>query len=356
MHLPVYTRSSYKKGRTKMKLLIWGAGAIGGTIAAYLVRAGHDVTIVDRAAEHVAAINSRGLTITGPIAEFTVRTPAFTPETVTGQWDTILLCVKAQDTSNATRSLLPFLTRDGYVVSAQNGLNELVIADIVGKARTVGCFVNFGADYIEPGQIMYGGRGAVVVGEIDGTLTPRIEALHRTLLDFEPNAIITRNIWGYLWGKMAYGTQLFVTALTNDSIADSLANPAYREVYIAVAKEVLSVAVAQGITPEAFNGFDPNAFMPDAERATSLRSLDEMVAFNRKSAKTHSGIWRDIAVRKRKTEADAQLGPIVTIGEKLGIPTPLTAKTISMIHEIEEGLRPQQLSNLDELKRLLPNP
>jgi len=336
-----------------MKLLIWGAGAIGGTIGAHLARAGHDVTFVDRAADHVAAINAHGLSITGPIAEFNVAAPAFTPYTVSGQWEIILLCVKAHDTADAARALAPTLSANGYVVSVQNGLNELVIAEIVGKPRTVGSFVNFGADYMEPGVVMYGGRGAVVLGEIDGTLTPRVEALHRTFSDFEPNAIITRNIWGFLWGKMAYGAQLFVTALTNESIAAALADPAYRNLYIAIAQEVLAVATAQGVTPEAFNGFDPHAFMPHTDAAVSLQSLDEMVVFNSKSAKTHSGIWRDLAVRKRKTEADAQLGPIVSFGAKSGVPTPLTAKTIAMIHEIEDGVRPLQLANLDELATLL---
>lgn len=336
-----------------MQLLIWGAGAIGGAIGAYLARAGHDVTFVDRAADHVAAINARGLSITGPIAEFTASAPAFTPETLAGQWETILLCVKAQDTAPATQALAPHLAPGGYVVSVQNGLNEMVIAEIVGRERTVGSFVNFGADYLEPGSIMYGGRGAVVLGEIDGALTPRLEQLHRALLDFEPNAIVTQNIWGFLWGKLAYGAQLFVTALTNESIAGALADPAYRDVYIAIAEEVLAVAAAQGVAPEAFNGFDPHAFVPGTARDVALRSLDDMVVFNSKSAKTHSGIWRDLAVRKRRTEADAQLGPIVHFGAQSGVPTPLTAKTLAMIHEIEEGQRPQQLANLDELKALL---
>jgi 2-dehydropantoate 2-reductase len=78
-----------------------------------------------------------------------------------------------------------------------------------------------------------------------------------------------------------------------------------------------------------------------------------MVVFNRKSAKSHSGIWRDLAVRKRRTEVDALLGPVVRIGEQLGVPTPLTAHLVGQIHEIEDGRRPQQRANLDELMALL---
>ena len=257
-----------------MRILVWGAGAIGGTIGAHLARAGHDITFVDQARDHIAAIRSKGLSITGPLADFTVRVPAVMPDALAGEFEHIVLAVKAQDTDAATRALAPHLRADGYVVSAQNGLNELVIKAIVGDRRTMGCFVNFGADYIEPGVIQYAGRGAVVVGEIDGRVTPRLEELHRALAAFEERAIVTGNIWGYLWGKLAYGAQLFATALTNDSIADALAAPAYRSVYIELAREVMRVADARGISPEGFDGFDPHAFTPDADRARSERSLD----------------------------------------------------------------------------------
>ena len=85
---------------------------------------------------------------------------------------------KAHHTGVAVRTLAPHLAAGGYVVSAQNGLNELAIAEVVGAERTVGAFVNFGADYLEPGVILYGGHGAVVVGEIDGRITPRVSRSH----------------------------------------------------------------------------------------------------------------------------------------------------------------------------------
>src|SRR5213593_5308301 len=163
-----------------MKLLVWGAGAI----------------------------NRAGLRIEGPLTKFVSRTPAFSPDELSGEFEHVVLAVKAQDTDAATRALAPHLNRDGYVVSAQNGLNELIIKTIVGDARTIGCFVNFGADYIEPGVIQYAGRGAVVLGEIDERVTPRVEELRRAFLDFDDRAIVTTNIWGYLWGKLAYGAQL----------------------------------------------------------------------------------------------------------------------------------------------------
>ena len=332
-----------------MRCLVWGAGAIGGTMGAYLARAGHDVTLVDVVEEHIAAINRDGLRITGPVEEFVQRLPAFTPNTVDGEWDTIMLATKAQHTEAAAQALLPHLGTAGGVISAQNGLNELAIARIVGAERTVGAFVNFGADYLEPGVLLHGSMAAVVVGEIDGRITPRATAIRDAWADFEPRAIVTPNIWGFLWGKEAYGAMLFATALTNESIADALAMPAYRPLYIALAREILAVAAARGVSPEGFDGFDPSSYLPSAPQEAPGQSLDALVAHNRRSAKTHSGIWRDLAVRKRRTEVDAQLGIVVALGAEAGVPTSLTSRLVALIHDIESGVREQSLGTLDAL-------
>lgn len=336
-------------------VLVWGAGAIGGTVGAALAHAGEDVVFVDSDADHVRAINERGLRITGPLTDSLTRAPAATPAEIQGTFDRILLCVKSHHTEAATRQLLPHLAADGYVASFQNGLNERVIAAIAGAHRTVGAFVNFGADYLEPGLVHYSGRGAVVVGEIDGARTARIEALHRRLLDFDSRAVLTGNIWGYLWGKMVYGALLFATAVTNDSIADVLAMTEHRSMLTRLAREVIAVARAEGVTLEAFDGFAPDAFAPEAPPALTAQSFDDMVAHNRRSTKSHTGIWRDLAIRKRKTEVDAQLGPVAEIGRRHGIATPITARIIVMIHDIESGRRTLDRAHLDELDRLGAN-
>ena len=111
------------------------------------------------------------------------------------------------------------------------------------------------------------------------------------------------------------------------------------------------VAAAAGVTPEAFDGFDPAAFAPSAADAAAQHSIDALVAFNRRSAKTHSGIWRDLAVRKRRTEAEHQLGPIVHTARRHGLDAPITARLIGLVGEIEHGRRRLDWANLDELAR-----
>ncbi|MCW3477158.1 ketopantoate reductase family protein [Limobrevibacterium gyesilva] len=330
-------------------ILIWGAGAIGGSVGAWLKRAGHDVTMVDVVEDHVAAIRGPGLRITGPVEQFSVVAPALTPQQVTGTWRHIFLAVKAHHTEAACRALMPHLAQDGYVLSLQNGLCETVIERIVGRDRTIGAFVNFSADWIAPGEIMFGGRGAAVLGEVTGRMTPRLEELHRVMLDFEPNAITTPAIWGYLWGKLGYGAMLFAQALGDKGIADCLARPELLPVWRALGREAVEVALAEGVDPQGFNGFDPRAFMPNAPMDAARACVEAMVAFNRPNAKTHSGVWRDLAVRKRRTEIDVQIAPIAEIGARHGIACPTVAKLVAMIHEIEDGKRPMSDDNLLEL-------
>ena len=109
------------------------------------------------------------------------------------------------------------------------------------------------------------------------------------------------------------------------------------------------------MSPEGFDGFDPASYLPRAPAGAAKRSLDQLVVHNRKSVKTHSGIWRDLAVRKRRTEVDAQLGIIVALGEQAGVKAPLTARLVELIHEIESGERVQSLDTLDALASSLPN-
>jgi 2-dehydropantoate 2-reductase len=314
-------------------------------VGAHLVRGGESVLFVDREPAHVRAMQQHGLTIRGFAETFTVPVEATSPDALPATLETVLLAVKAPATEDAVRGFAERLAPDGCVVSLQNGLNELVISRLVGQQRTVGAFVNFSADYLEPGLIHFGGPGTFVIGELDGSLSPRVQALQGALGHWG-HVQVTDNIWGYLWGKQAYGAMLFATALTNDCMAEAIEG--HREVMVSLAQEVLRVAQALGIRPLGFDGFDPDAFA-SSDRAALSRSLDQLVAVRRRDQKTHSGVWRDLAVRKRRTEVDAHFQPIVAHAAQLGLDVPLLRRMIAMIHEIEQGQRAMAAVNLDEL-------
>jgi 2-dehydropantoate 2-reductase len=331
-----------------MSFTVVGAGAIGGTVGAYLVRGGHSVLFVDRDLDHVRAMRERGLTIRGFVDSetFSVPVQAVGPDELPDQLQAVLLAVKAPATEDAVRSFTDRLAPDGYVVSLQNGLNELTIANLVGAERTIGAFVNFSADYLEPGLIHFGGRGTFVVGELDGTISPRLQQLRHALSAWG-NVATTDNIWGYLWGKQAYGSMLFATALTNLSMADAIDR--HRSALVRLANEVLAVATSIDVEALGFDGFEPNV-IASGDQAAIDASLDRLIAVRRKDQKTHSGVWRDLAVRKRRTEVDAHFVPIVNEAERRGLQAPRLRRLMAMIHEIEDGQREFGESNLEELR------
>jgi 2-dehydropantoate 2-reductase len=330
-------------------ILIWGAGAMGGTLGAYWARAGIDVLLVDIVPEHVEVCRRKGLRIEGPVGQFAEVIPAVMPAELRGQFQRIVLAVKAHHTAGAVAVLEPYLAENGFVLSLQNGLNEIEISERLGQNRTMGAFVNFGADWLGPGRILFGNRGAVVVGEIDGTTRKRTEEMYELLRVFEPNAILTENIWGYLWGKLAYGAMLFATALNMDSMADNFADPARFPVWRRLGGEVMAVAAERGVTPVGFDGFDPASFLFSSSDVERLKSVADLADFNRRTAKTHSGIWRDLAVRKRRTEIDQQIGVIANLASDVGIETPAIDRLVELVHDIEEGRRTQSLETFEEL-------
>jgi 2-dehydropantoate 2-reductase len=307
-----------------VEYVVVGAGAIGGAVGARLVRDGHSVLFCDVDEQHVQAMNERGLTLEGPVEELRVPARAVLPHQLPDCLRAVLLAVKSQHTREALDAVADRLAPDGFVVSLQNGFNERLIASRVGGARTVGAFVNFGADYLAPGRIHLGGRGAFLVGELDGRGSERVERLTEDLEDAER----TDNIMGYLWSKAAYAAILFATAVSDLPIADALEEPRYRGLFVGLAEEVLAAATAP---PERFDGFDP---------AELEASIERLVEFNRRSGKTHSGIHRDLALRKRRAET------AVFDGIE---PGPLLRRTLGLVRQIEEGERRCEVSNLELL-------
>ena len=331
-------------------LVIWGAGAIGGTIGAALARAGKAPLLVDAAEDHVAVMNSRGLKITGPHEDYTTPVRAVTPAEVRGPIRRVMLAVKSQHTRDAAKAIAPLLAPGASVLSMQNGLNGDAIAAEVGAERVVLALVDIASDYIEPGVIHYGGRGSIYVGEPNGEITPRVREYVALLKHFDERIEASDNVLGLLWGKIAYGGLLTATALTNDTMSDVLGDPRWRDVMGKIGGEIVRAARAAGVTPVGVDGFDAEAFRR-GDLAGIAASCDAMAEHYRHSAKTRSGIWRDLAVRKRKTEVGPLLAPVIAAGRKSGVATPATERLGAMIAEMEEGKRGFSPDNLAELDR-----
>jgi len=335
-----------------MRFTVVGAGAIGGTLGAYMVRGGEDVEFVDRASDHVAAMSAKGLTVRAYNGTFTVPVRAAAIEELRGPLDVVLLAVKAQDTVEAVRALAPHLAESSAVVSLQNGLCEPVIAGLVGARRTVGAFINYNADYLEPGVIHYGGPGAFFVGEIDGTSSKRVAEIVRRLQHFG-DVRATENIFGYLWAKLGYANMLYATALVDVPMADVVER--HHRLMVELACEVYQAADREGVRLEPFDNVEPGLYYPRERQDWDAidSSLDSLVATMRRSEKQKTGVWRDLAVRKRKTEVDQHLGASAAAGERHGLRMPLTHRLIAQIHDLEDGRRTMGWRNIDELEEEL---
>ena len=305
--------------------------------------------LVDRDRAHVAAIQAGGLEVAGH-AQLVARVPACEPEAVTGPIETLILAVKTLHTEEALRPLVSRLAPDGWVISMQNGLEEGKIAALVGEARTAAAFLSFGGYYDRPGRVVYSGPGSLKVGELDGRLTSRITALARVLSDFHPTEA-TANIRGHRWGKLLLGTVYFATAMVDEDVVDLLEDAGVRR--------TLSGLVGRGAgrRGRARRGRAARRRLRPAEPprrreriAGGARDVGRASGvLAPQASSTRTGIWRDLAIRKRRTEAGPILGALVAEAERAGRPVPRVRAMLDLYAALEAGARPRDRANLDAL-------
>jgi 2-dehydropantoate 2-reductase len=348
-----------------MKMTIVGAGAIGGLAGAYAAAAGHEVVLVDRWAEHVAAINAHGLRTDGVRGSRTFHVKAIEPHELAGTLEAILIATKSQHTLEALATLLPHFGPNTFVVSFQNGFNEPAIADALreaglgGSERVIGSIPNYGGALVDPGHIEFVHEGPIQLGEMDGTRSERLLALAE-ILGALTQVQLSDNIWGQIWAKEVYSAQVVFSALVDAPIAETLGNERYARVAGAVVREALEIADACGITVEAFDFFDPANYRPktpadtrkliaNIEHAIWLLKKDQKPSEHR-FKKKGSGIWWDIVYRNRPSEVRSSNGKLVEYGRAAGADVRLNDKLCSMIYEIEGGTRALGFTNYDELE------
>ncbi|MEU6114386.1 M20/M25/M40 family metallo-hydrolase [Streptomyces sp. NPDC047117] len=345
---------------------IVGAGAIGGTLAFALARAGHPVTVIDTDRTHIDAIRTHGLVLARGDGRTSIPVTAATPEeftesdTVAGSekftrpLERVLLAVKAQATQSAIDWIAPRLDPNGYVVSVQNGFNEDLIARRIGAHRTIAAFVNIFADVIEPGVIQDGGAGALVIGEPNGApVSDRVRDLVADLQSWGP-AQASVNVEGYLWAKAGFGAMLAATALADAPMADLIDR--HRPAMAGLTGEIFAVADQRGVKLERFDAFDPHPFRQGSDVAACHAAFDRLTAWLRTQTKDRSGIWRDLAVRHRPVEVTTHYTDIIAYAAQEGLPTPLLQSVMDGLHELEGAPQKMTEARIAELDRLATQP
>ena len=343
--------------REEQRLLLMGCGSVGGVIAGGLLRAGHDVTVVTHNEEICHAVNADGLCTIRPEGRWTVPATAHAhlDDEVEGPFDAVYLAMKATEVEQAARDVADRLAPEGYVVTFQNGVVEDRVGAILGRERVVGALVGWGATMHAPGVCEMTSRGELVVGELDGRVTPRVEQLKATLDAVAPTTVST-NIYGVLWSKLAINCVVTTFgAVTGQLLGEMLKRRAVRRLAFVTTSEVVDVAEAHGIELEPVGGtLDIHRlYLPPARRSggfgIDLLSRHAITyAVGLKFRRLKSSMLQSLE-RGRRAEIDFMNGYVVERGREKGVPTPVNTALTELVQEVEAGTRPMSPDNLESL-------
>src|SRR5712691_179100 len=346
------------------RIVVIGAGAIGGYTGGHLAHNGFDVTLIDPWPEHIETIRKDGLAIEGVSEEeFVCAKPKTMHLTELQQLakqkpiDIAMVSVKSYDTEWATLLIGQYLAPDGYVVSLQNCMNEERIAGIVGWDKTVGVIpALLGAELYAPGRVRRtAAKGASPyevyrVGEVHGRITKRIEELAAMIRTID-SVKATTNLWGERWSKLCVnGMANGVAAATGMSGNDMNRDDKIRRLSIRLAGEGVRVGQALGYQLEHIRMHDPETIARAGEGDRA--ALDEVESAilaglnsNTRSELARPSMGQDM-LKGRRTEIDFINGVIAAKGQEVGCPAPTHVKLIQAVKQVEHGKSSAKAENL----------
>jgi 2-dehydropantoate 2-reductase len=261
--------------------------------------------------------------------------------------------MKAFDVVHAAERTLPWLREGGCIVPFQNGVVEPIIAEVVGKERVIGIVSNWGGTMHEPGVYEQTVSGGVVVGELDGQVTPRLSWLEAVLRHLG-RVVVTDNIMGALWSKLALNcTITSMGGLMGVPLSEILEHPQGRKFFLGAYREVVDVARAHGISLVTLTVDPYAAHLPLGADPGARRRVDQaLAAIERVYGKGRPSVLQSLE-NGRETEIDFLNGHVVASADRVGLTAPINAVITRMIHEIENGSRDISLRNIEDLGRLL---
>jgi 2-dehydropantoate 2-reductase len=303
------------------EVVVYGAGAIGSLVGARLHEAGINVRLIGRAAQ-VDAIRAKGLLVKGQNESRLVQLPATT--TLAGTADIILLTVKSQDVVDACRSIAA-LHSDATVVTMQNGVrSDQEAADILGRERVVSCVLNISATYLDPGVVEQNTSGLFQVGAPFPESKARVDAVLALLslaIKTEPVADVARSRWTKLMANLNNA----IMALTGLPIGKALRHPGLTRLSIATIREGVKTAQLGGFGLDQSRRARTFRLMSTLPMPLSYRVFSGRLAGNFPPDSTYGPSTLQSLQRGSSSELDYLNGEIVTLGQKIGRPTPYNA-------------------------------
>ena len=342
-----------------MRVAIFGAGSLGTVLGAYVSRnskasnvdLGRGIELYNRNEAHVSALKKNGARIDGE-ESFMQPVLAFLPSEMEGLFDYIFLMTKQLDNRATVEFLKPHLKEDGAIVTTQNGFPEPLIAQIVGEDRTIGCTIGWGATMKSPGCSTLTSspeRLCCDIGALSEGGKRHLENV-KSILELMGPVTIRENFIGARWSKLLINAAFSgMSTVIGDTFGAVCDNRKARRCAQAIIKECIDVASASGVKIEPVQGNDIARIFGYTTAVGKLRSY-LLIPF---AMRRHRGITAGMLVdywNHKPCEVDAIVGVVCREGDKMGVPTPVCDKVVTIIHGYEKGIgrpSPASLSQFD---------
>lgn len=320
-----------------IRAAIYGAGAMGTVLGAYITRAGGKIDLITRNKEHVAALKSGGAHITGQV-NFIAPVSALTPDEMTGKYDVIILMTKQRFNNEVVSFLAPYLSAQGVICTAQNGLPEDSVAEVIGKDRTLGCAVSWGATFIgageasltsSPEKLTFALGSPYGVNDMTGAVA--------RLLAMMGNVSVEENFSGARWAKIAVNSAFSpLSAMSGKTFGEIAENKKYRHIAQLLLKECFTAAEACGIKMGKIQGHNLKSIYDFNGRVKKTFSFALLPLAMKNHKNLVSGMYYDLIAGKQ-CEIDFINGKIIEAAQSCGVDLPINRAAVDIIHSIERG-------------------
>ena len=330
-----------------MRVAIFGAGSLGTILGAYIGKAGEKIELINRNKAHIAALRENGAQVVGTV-QFTQPVVAYTPDEMSGVYDIIFLMTKQQQNSEVVQMLKNFIAPDGVLVTFQNGLPEVQIAEILGEERVLGCTVAWGATLQAPGVCELTSAPDALSFSL-GAVTEKRNAHFakvKELLELMGAVEVEDNFIGTRWSKLLINAAFSgMSAVLGCTFGEAAGPRASRRVVQALIKECIDVCRAGNIRIEPVQGKDIVKLLDYSNSLKKAFSFFIIPIAIRKHAKLKASMLQDLE-KGKPTEVDAINGAVSDYGRKVGCPTPMNDRVVEIIHKIEQGELKPSVDNL----------
>ena len=303
-----------------MKICMLGSGALGSALGGVLTEGGNDVWLVDAWAEHVDAMNRKGLTLRDGGVDRTVKVKARTAADGIGAVDLVVVLVKSYHTREAIEKASAIVGAETAVMSLQNGLgHEEILAEVVGRQRVLAGKTYAGGVLLAPGHVIAGTKGKYTyIGELDGRITERAQRIAETFTRAGLVTEVSDNIVGTMWDKLLINVATgALSGITRLPYGGLYSVPEVRDCALAAVSEGIAVARALGVKLTSDRPEDAWALaaegLPREFKASMLQSIE----------------------KGAPTEIDFINGSVVRFGERANVPTPVNRALVACVKGIE---------------------